>query len=252
MSRKMIDYKVEDGKITSIDGYEVGGGGGYEVKKLIVTENGLYDNELEAYKPVYVNVPQVAQGGSLKALLDATQTTYYLFRSYQGTSVDGLISYSDTANVTSMEYMFSNCENLTTIPLLDTSKVTNMRYMFQSCKSLTTIPKLILANNVSMYGMFDDCSNLTTIPRIDASAVGTFAFAFDGCTSLTSFGLYDFRKSIAIHRTGLEHDALVAVLNQAGIPADPSNATITMGSAKLALLSDEEKAIATNKGWNLA
>ena len=28
MSRKMIDYKVEDGKITSIDGYEVGGGGG--------------------------------------------------------------------------------------------------------------------------------------------------------------------------------------------------------------------------------
>ena len=26
MSRKMIDYKVENGKITSIDGYEVGGG----------------------------------------------------------------------------------------------------------------------------------------------------------------------------------------------------------------------------------
>ena len=28
MSRKMIDYKVEDGKIVSIDGYEVGGGTG--------------------------------------------------------------------------------------------------------------------------------------------------------------------------------------------------------------------------------
>ena len=27
MSRKMIDYKVENGKITSIDGYEVAGGG---------------------------------------------------------------------------------------------------------------------------------------------------------------------------------------------------------------------------------
>ena len=27
MSRKMIDYKVENGKITSIDGYELGGGG---------------------------------------------------------------------------------------------------------------------------------------------------------------------------------------------------------------------------------
>ena len=31
MSRKMIDYKVEDGKIVSIDGYEVGGGGNYNV-----------------------------------------------------------------------------------------------------------------------------------------------------------------------------------------------------------------------------
>lgn len=28
MSRKMIDYKVEGDKITSIDGYKVGGGGG--------------------------------------------------------------------------------------------------------------------------------------------------------------------------------------------------------------------------------
>ena len=32
MSRKMIDYKVENGTITSIDGYEVGGGGGTAVE----------------------------------------------------------------------------------------------------------------------------------------------------------------------------------------------------------------------------
>ena len=50
-------------------------GGGYKIKKLTVTENGVYDGEFEAYKPVYVSVPQVAQGGSLKALLDATKTT---------------------------------------------------------------------------------------------------------------------------------------------------------------------------------
>ena len=44
----MIDYKVEDGKITSIDGYEVGGGGGgsYNVNPKIAksdsTSNGSY------------------------------------------------------------------------------------------------------------------------------------------------------------------------------------------------------------------
>lgn len=251
MSRKMIDYKVEDGKIVSIDGYEVGGGGGYEIKKLTITENGVYDSEFEAYKPVYVNVPQVAQGGSLKAFLDGTQTAYQLFYKYAGTSVDGLISYSDTANVTSMENMFYNCTNLTTIPSLDTSKVTTMKWMFNGCTSLTTIPQLILSNKVIMYGMFSGCSNLITIPRIDASNAGTLAFAFQDCTSLTSFGLYDFRSTIDISDTALEHDALVAVLNQAGIPTD-SSARIIVGSAKLALLSDEEKAIATSKGWTLA
>lgn len=36
MSRKMIDYKVEDGKIVSIDGYELGGGS--KAKKLEETK----------------------------------------------------------------------------------------------------------------------------------------------------------------------------------------------------------------------
>ena len=37
MSRKMIDYKVEDGKITSIDGYEIGRGS--KAKKLEETKS---------------------------------------------------------------------------------------------------------------------------------------------------------------------------------------------------------------------
>ena len=35
MSRKMIDYQVEEGKITSIDGYEVGGGDELTGQKLL-------------------------------------------------------------------------------------------------------------------------------------------------------------------------------------------------------------------------
>ena len=63
--------------------------------------------------------------------------------------------------------------------------------------------------------------------------------------------MYGFTRSIDISKTALEHDAIVAFLNQAGT-AYNSSQKITMGSAKLALLSDEEKAIATNKGWQLA
>lgn len=206
ISRRMITYEVDDtGKITSIDGHELNGGGGgdYQIKELVVTENGVYDVAGEAYKPVRVNVPQTAQSGTVKALLDATKSAAQLFFKYGGTSVDGLISEHDTSNVTNMEGMFAHCYFLTSIPRLDASKATNLQYIVNQS------------------------------------------------THISSIGLYGFRHSIDISGTSLEHDAIVAFLNQAGTAYD-SNQKITMGSAKLALLSDEEKAIATNKGWTLA
>ena len=278
ISRRMITYKIDNaGKIASIDGHELAGGGDYQIKELVVTENGVYNNAGEAYKPVRVNVPQTAQSGTLKALLDATQSAYYLFDKYQGASVEGLISYNDTSNVTNMKfmfnsgklttipqldtsnvvdmsYMFNNCSNLATIPLLDTSKVTNMIYMFYGCSKLTTIPHLDTSNVLNMNNMFYNCSNLTTIPELDAQKLAyssSLEAIFTGCTKLTSIGLYGFRYSVDISSTALGHDAIVAFLNQAGT-AYNSSQKIKMSSAKLALLSDEEKAIATNKGWTLA
>lgn len=230
ISRRMITYKVDDaGKITSIDGHELNGGGGgdYAIKPLEVTQNGVYDVAGEAYKPVRVNVPQTAQSGTLKALLDATKSASYLFSGYTGTSVDGLITRSDTSNVTNMSGMFSSATNLKSIPELDTSRVTNMQYMFYRCSALTTIPALNASNATDMGSIFGYNSKLTSI------------------------GLYGYTRSIDISSTALGHDALVALLNQAGTAYDGYQ-KIEMGSNKLALLSDEEKAIATNKGWTLA
>ena len=230
ISRRMISYKVDDaGKITEIDGHELNGGGGggdLQIKELVVTENGVYNVAGEAYKPVRVNVPQTAASGTVKALLDATKSTYYIFSQYKGSSVDDLISYNDTTNVNNMSFMFNTCTSLTSIPKLDTSKVTNMRSMFNNCTSLTSIPKL------------------------DTSKVTDLLYMFNNCSSLASIGIYGFTRSIDISMTALGHDALVAFLNQAGT-AYNSSQTITIGSDKLALLSEEEKAIATNKGWTL-
>lgn len=301
ISRRMITYKVDDtGKITSIDGHELNGGSGdYQIKELVVTENGVYDVAGEAYKPVRVNVPQTAQGGSVKSLLDATKTTNGLFKNYKGTSVDGIISYSDTSNVTSMsemfffatnlttipqldtsqvkdmsemfrnctkltsvpqldtsnvtdmESMFFSCNNLTTIPQLNTSKATRIPTMFRGCSALTTIPQLDTSNVTNMIEMFSGCTSLTSIPELNASSATDFSYIFKNCTSLTSIGMYGFKHSIDITDTALGHDAIVTFLNQAGT-AYNSSQKITMGSDKLALLSEEEKAIATNKGWTLA
>lgn len=69
----------------------------------------------------------------LKKLLDATKATSYLFANYNGTSVDDLIQYSDTENVTAMYSMFDYCRYLKSAPQLDTSSVTNMGRMFYNC-----------------------------------------------------------------------------------------------------------------------
>ena len=100
---------------------------------------------------------------TLKTLLDATKSCYYLFANYKGTSVEDLISYSDTSNVTNMSYMFFYCENLTTIPQLDTSNVTTMYNMFNSCSKLKTIPQLNTSSITSMNSTFSDCIELKTI-----------------------------------------------------------------------------------------
>ena len=102
-------------------------------------------------------------GNTLKTLLDATKSTARLFYGYSGTSIEGLIAYSDTENVNNMGSMFYNCFNLTTIPLFDTSSTNAFSSMFSYCKNLTSIPQLNTSKGTNMSYMFSECRRLTTI-----------------------------------------------------------------------------------------
>lgn len=124
-------------------------------------------------------------GNTLKTLLDATKSTYRLFYQYSGTSVNDLISYNDTSNVTNMTQMFYICSNLTTIPQLDMSNVTEIVQMFYNCSKLTTIPQLNTSKVTNMNGVFFNCNSLTTID-ITHMASNNSSFA-QNCYSLTKF-----------------------------------------------------------------
>ena len=197
-----------------------------------------------------VNLPS-GGGGSLKTLLDETKKSSFLFGDYSGNSIDGLISYSDTSSVTNMEGMFRGCSRITTIPQLDTSSVTNMNRMFQSCSSLTTIPQLDTSKVTNMYRTFYRCVMLTTIPNLDVSSVTNMSGTFTDCVRLKTFLMYGMKVSFNISSsTQFEESDLVTILNN--LATVTSTETLTMGSTNLAKLTDEEKAIATNKGWTLA
>lgn len=195
------------------------------------------------------------------------------------------LSLFDTSKVTDMGYMFYNCYNLQTIPLLNTSNVTTMRSMFASCRGLTTVPLLDTSNVTEMESMFDGCQNLTTIPQLNTSKVKRMSGMLANCYTLEYVPLLDASsleygsdifgysdlgnltylsglKNLKIDWTGygsprmvsnLTYESVISILSNLydfrGNGDTSTTRTIQLHSNHMAMLSDDDKAIATNKGW---
>jgi surface protein len=195
----------------------------------------------------------------------------------------------DTSNVTTMYNMFYNCYELSAIPMLNTSKVTNMGYMFDGCKNLTTIPELDFSNVTNVNYMLNNCTSLRELPNMNMKKVTSLSgFLYSttiskvgviDCDSITNIqwlntsntftsltdlgGFRNLGAKSSLSGTNsnyflyscpnLTHQSLLNVLNLLydRAAAGYSVITIKLTKAQNALLSDEEKAIATNKGWTI-
>lgn len=197
----------------------------------------------------------------------------------------------DTSNVTSFQNMFENCAVLAEVPYLYTSNATNMNSMFTGCKMIKTIPPLDFSN-ASVTSLFYDCWNIRVLPDINcakASSMSSMLYRLESvhtigkiyCDSLTSVSnmisnsyplkcLVNFggfrnlgaQKSLSGTNgnyfmklmPNLSRESLLNVLNELydRKTAGYSVLTLTLHENHLAMLSDEEKAIATNKGWTLS
>ena len=112
------------------------------------------------------------------------------------------------ARPTSTYGWFAGCVNLTDIEgweNLNTSEVTHMNFMFSDCRQLTN-EDLDLSNfdtqKVNFFSfMFQGCTSLTTIDlgSIDTSAAEWLNDIFSGCTNLTSLDLSKFNTKAASH-----------------------------------------------------
>ena len=143
------------------------------------------------------------------------------------TNFDGVIPFEATSDLTNMDSMFYACISLTNAPLLDTSKVT------------------------SMNSMFYECSNLTSVPFLDISNVTSMSFMFSGCTRLKTIHMINIGANLDIsYSTEFTREALLEIIGN--LKTVTTTKTLTMGSINLAKLKNEDKAIATNKGWTLA
>ena len=131
--------------------------------------------------------------------------------------------------------MFGWCTNIVSLDLshFNVSNVTDMRNMFCWCRYLTSlnISNWNMSKVTNVYQMFDATSLIETIvcdglqlPDIDLS-------------------------NIALDKSPLTVDSIVGLLN--ALPTTTNGYSFQIGTDNISKLSDEQKAIATGKGWTL-
>lgn len=183
----------------------------------------------------------------------------------------------DTSSGTDFSYMFSNCSILQQIPQINTGNGTNFSNMFDSCKLLEEMPQIDTSSGTNFSSMFKECGLFKQIKQIDTSNGTDFSYMFYGCTSLKKVPKMNTKKGIKfiamfsmisslievkeinnitenlnISSSYLNHKTLIMLLNALVDLTGQTSKNFYIGSTNLAKLTDEEKAIATEKNWTLA
>lgn len=194
--------------------------------------------------------------------------SYTTFNSYDGLplintshllTIGNLYSYSnivkpplfDTSNVVSMAAVFLGCKELKEVPLYNTSKAKSFSSTFNDCKKIETIPQFDTGLATDFSYMFAFCENLKTVPYLNFSNATNLNNTFIGCTSLTNLGGFEGLKcDIDLSASNLiTRDSVLNVFN--GLATVAIGQKITLSQTVYNILTDDDKTIATNKGWTI-
>ena len=174
------------------------------------------------------------------------------------------LSYLKTDACTTMRSMFYQDIMLRVVPMFtSTSNVTDMGFMFWGCNDFDAFDcNYDMSKVTDIEGMFTN-STITSFTKnngpLDFSSVTNATDAFKGCTNLTTLaGFTGLKANLSLSDCPLTVESINNVINEMydftgnGVTPSSEQGTLTLGPDNLAKLSDDEKAVATNKGWTLA
>ena len=174
---------------------------------------------------------------TFKPIYDISATdARYMFRYSQITDLKKLLTENNitlTTSGTSLLY-FADESAITHCPAIGNSNLVSADNCFRLCKSLHTVDALSFGDNCSFGNTFWNCTNLVNL-------------TLNGSITKNGFNV-SWSKS-------LSHDSLLGILNALKDYSEDASGTswvVTLGTANLNKLTDEEKAIATQKGWTIA
>lgn len=176
------------------------------------------------------------------------------------------VSSSSTKNY-KLSRMFYNCTSLTqpVVKAITNNKGTAHKadYMYYNCKALKTASSIRFTNFTDISYMYYSCTSLTSIPKMDCGNIEKCSSFAASCSALTTLGGFTnlgqkanltgtdwmFRYSPALTR-----DSILNIFNNLYDRASAGYSVLTfhINSTPLALLSEDDIAIATNKGWTIS
>lgn len=195
-----------------------------------------------------------------------TDMSYMFYNCSNLTSLN--LSDMNTSKVTDMSSMFTSCKKLTLLDLsnLNINNVTNMNTMFNACSSLIEVDlsNLNTSNVTNINMMFGSCTKLTTVDLSNFNATNITSSSynpFSNCNSLINLKFNDLGHNEEWYNTSLiwsdelTRESCLFLFNHAydRATAEYSKAfTISLHADTKALLSEEDLAIATMKGFTIA
>lgn len=147
---------------------------------------------------------------------------------------------------------FNGCKSLKSIYIPNSITIISST-AFTQCQNLKS---LNIPNSVTTisYDAFNGCTSLTDI-IIPSSVISLYERVFGNCPKLVNVTLgnnFNCNNLDLSASTMYSIDTLVAMLTALADRTGQTAYTLTLGTTNLAKLSDEQKAIATDKNWTLA
>ena len=227
------------------------------------TQVSSYENVGGWYQLVK-KLPSIKHTGSSK---------YYTFRRFQGKELDTLnftfpsgtdlqamcyecfnlkkinMSNMISENISNCYMTFSSCSKLETIIFPDDIGTkfgaTNIAQMFRKCTNLTTLPLINASNVINIYWLFYQTKNITNL--------GGFRNLGEAYLTTQSANHNDYKLDLSSCSLLTEQSIINVLNNLYDIASKGCNTqSIVLGSTNLAKLTEEEIAIATNKGWTVS
>lgn len=161
--------------------------------------------------------------------------------------------FINTDNITNIGNCYENCESMEKVYQLNTSKVTNARQVFLNCYCLKEIPTLDFSSVININNIFSGCESLEN--------VGGFTNLGKSYTAQSNN--YNNYKLDLSASSVITKESVLNIFNSIydlNLTYDVANGgtlytqSIILGSGNLTrlALTDEELAIATNKGWTIS